>query len=110
MEAGKAKRRIRAFGSAHGEALTIAAFCLSACEVFFIYRNFRIPGYEPAQFAVPMFGSFIAVFVALIACIVILGASVLFGKRIENDRRLVIAAICACVGPLLQLVLGHQLH
>lgn len=110
MEAGKGKRRLRAFCSSHGEALTIAAFCLSACEVFFIYRNFRIPGYEPGRFEVPMFGSFIAVFVALVACIVMLGASVLLGKRIENDRRLVVAGACACVGPLAQLVLGHMLH
>lgn len=109
MESGKAKRRIRTVCSAHGEALTIAAFCLSACEVFFLYRNFRIPGFEPEHLAVPMFGSFIAVFVALMACIALLGASMLFGKRIENDRFLTGAALCAFIGPLAQLVLVHFL-
>jgi DNA-binding CsgD family transcriptional regulator len=110
MEAGKARKRAQSFFAAHNEAFTIAVFCLSACEVFFIYRNFRIPARALEQITLPMLGSFIAVFVALVACIVMLGASVLFGKRIENDRVLVAAAVCASVAPLVQLVAVHMLH
>ncbi|WP_278853955.1 helix-turn-helix domain-containing protein [Gordonibacter pamelaeae] len=110
MEATRTGRKARAFFAAHRDALTIVAFCLSACEVFFVYRNFRIPVHDLEHIAVPLFGSFIAVFVALLACVAMLAIDVLFGKRVEGGRCLAIAALCASSAPLIHLVAGSIFH
>lgn len=109
MKSGRGSKRVRAFCSQHNEALTIAAFCLSACEVFLTYRNFRIPDWNAAWSAIPMLGTFFAVSVALVACLMTLGAARV-GWRIESNSALGVVALCAAAGPLLQLTLGYLFH
>ncbi|WP_143412171.1 helix-turn-helix domain-containing protein [Arabiibacter massiliensis] len=93
-----------------GEALLVAAYCLSCCEIFFLYRNFRIPADYLESITIPLFGSFVAVISALALCLALLAAYIVFKKRIGSDRHLVAACICSSVAPMFQLVVGHALR
>ncbi|MEG0620747.1 MAG: hypothetical protein RR477_06440, partial [Raoultibacter sp.] len=92
------------------EALFALAYCLFCCEVFFIYRNFRIPSSYLESITIPLFGSFIAVIAVLIMYLAVLGAYLLFGRKLNSGWHLVVAAVCAAVAPLVQLVFGHFFH
>lgn len=99
-----------ALARAHrAETLVIAAFALSSSEVFFIYRNFRIPAFEPSVLVVPFFGGFVSVCVALAACAAMLAIYLIGGRKIEGRRHLDAALVCSIVGPAAYLVCGHYL-
>lgn len=93
-----------------GEMLLIAAYCLSCCEIFFLYRNFRIPSEYLESITIPLFGSFVAVISALALCLALLVVYRAFGKKIDNDHYLVAACACSSLAPLLQLIVGHALR
>ena len=59
------------------EVLVIAAFALSACEAFLIYRNFRMSVLESPTPTVSLLGGFISVCVTLAACLAMFAAYVL---------------------------------
>lgn len=93
-----------------GEAYLIVAYCLSCCEIFFLYRNFRIPSDYLESITIPLFGSFVAVVSALALCVALLVAYVVFDKKIDGARHLAAACVCASLAPLFQLVVGHMLR
>lgn len=93
-----------------GEALLVCAYCLSCCEIFFLYRNFRIPSEYLESITIPLFGSFVAVISALALCLALLAAYIVFKKKINGGWHLVAACVCSSVAPLFQLVVGHMLH
>ncbi|MEG2628527.1 MAG: LuxR C-terminal-related transcriptional regulator [Raoultibacter sp.] len=92
------------------KALFALSYCLFCCEVFFIYRNFRIPSSYLESITVPLFGSFIAVIAVLIMYLAVLGAYLLFGRKLNSGWHLVVAAVCAAIAPLVQLIFGHFFH
>lgn len=91
------------------EWLLIAAFALSASEAFFVYRNFRLPMFEPEVVAVPFFGGFVSVCITLAACVCMLVAYLAFGVRIGDERHLAAALGCSIAGPLVHLLLAGYL-
>lgn len=97
------------WGAARYRALTNVAFCLTACEIFFIYRNFRTSEPVFGSAGVPLMGSLVATSIALVVCIVMVLAYALGGKRIARRRQFVLAAGCTAVASGLQLVFGHGL-
>lgn len=107
---GNGKAGKKSADAQKGEALLIVAYCLSCCEIFFLYRNFRIPSEYLESITIPLFGSFVAVISALGLCVALLAAYVVFGKKIDGERSLVAACVCSSLAPLFQLVVGHILH
>ena len=90
-----------------GEYYLIAAFCLSCCEIFFLYRNFRIPTGYAESVVIPMFGSFIAVISALAFYAVLLVIYLGFKKKVDGAKQLVAGCAAAAIAPLIQLIAGH---
>lgn len=90
--------------------MLVVAYCLSCCEVFFLYRNFRVPSGYLESITIPLFGSFVAVISAFALCVALLGYYVVFNKKIGSEWHLLVACACSSIAPLFQLVVGHMFH
>lgn len=109
MDAARGKQQAISWGSQHTGVLTNVAFCLTACEIFLIYRNFRTPEVGLGRYGVPMLGSLIATSIALVVCLGMLAAYMLAGKKVAKRRQFVVAAACMSAASLAQLLVGHGL-
>lgn len=107
---GRLESDIRESSYRHkGEAPIIASFCLASCEIFFLYRNFRVPSDYLESLFIPLFGSFIAVVAALLGCAVLLALYLATGKKLNGSSHLVIACACSSITPFVQLIVGYLL-
>lgn len=89
MDAARGKQQAISWGSQHAHVLTNVAFCLTACEIFLIYRNFRTPEVGLGRYGVPMLGSLIATSIALVVAVCEPAAIVVAGSlclRRRNER------------------------
>ena len=110
MNAARRKQQAMLWGKGHASTLTNVAFCLTACQIFLIYRNFRTPEVGLGRYGVPMLGSLIATSFALVVCCAMLAGYMLAGKRVAKPSWLVAAALCASASSLAQLLVGHGLE
>lgn len=99
----------QAVAGSREERLVIAAFTLTACEVFLIYRNFRLPASDLVPIVMPFLGGFASVCVSLLACVAMLAVYLARGVRVGHDRHLMVATVCASIAPIVQLGVGHYL-
>lgn len=109
MDAAQGQQRAMRWGTRHADMLMNVAFCLTACEIFFIYRNFRTPEVGLGRYGVPMLGSLIATSFALVVCLGMLAAYLLAGKKVARRPQFAAAALCMSGASLVQLVAGHGL-
>lgn len=63
----------------------------------------------PEASAIPFFGGFVSVCAALAACLVMLFAYLVFGKRVGDERHLTFALGCSIAGPIISLTCGKYL-
>ncbi len=95
------------FSCRNEEVLLMAAFCLSCCEIFFLYRNFRIPPDYLESITIPLFGSFVAVISALVFYAALLAVYLGFKKKINGGWHLTVGCVVSSAAPVIQLILGH---
>lgn len=110
MDAANKRQQVEQWGARNAKALTNAAFCLAACEIFFIYRNFRTPEMGLERYGVPMLGSLMATSFALVVCVGMLAAYMVAGKRIVKRSWFIVAALLMALSSLAQLIVGHGLN
>lgn len=103
------RRWLRLAPPVSSNGLVNIAFCLASAEVFFIYRNFRMPDATLGSMSSPLFGSFVAVIVAVAMCFAMLALYMGFQIRVEEQSHLKVAALCSSLAPLGQLVVTRLL-
>lgn len=94
----------------NGEERIMIAFCLFCCEVFFIYRNFRIPSGDFNPVIISMVGGFIAIVSACILCLVLLAIYIFKNKKLNSESHLSIACGISFVVPIIQFILVYLLR